>query len=256
MKLILDEDNATLTRQDDNGSETLSLYSDEAFNTLSPILNRVGWNQKYSYRFSWLGRPVIQLPEDMMRIQEVIYDLKPDLIIETGVAHGGSLIYYASLFEAMGKGHVLGIDIEIRPHNREAIEAHPLFKRIDLLEGSSTADDIVAKVKAVADKYETVLIILDSDHSYSHVMDELNIYSGMVTPGSYIVATDGIMRELTAVPNGNPAWATDNPSTAAEEFASKHPEFELAAPVPTFNESTLAEMPTYWPSAWLRRRAD
>ncbi len=256
MKFILDEDNATLTLQDDNGSETLPLYSDEAFNTLSPILNRVGWNQKYSYRFSWLGRPIIQLPEDMMRIQEVIFDLKPDLIIETGVAHGGSLIYYASLFEAMGKGHVLGIDIEIRPHNREAIEAHPLFKRIDLLEGSSTADDIVAQVKAFAKDYENILVILDSNHTYAHVMDEMNAYADLVTPGSYLLVADGIMREVTKAPIAKENWETDTPANAAEDFVKEHPEFAIEMPRLPFDESTLSYDPTYWQSGWLRRKAD
>ena len=256
MKIILDEENRTLTRQDENGSETLPLYSDAALNALMPLYTRIGWNQKYSYRFSWFGRPIIQLPEDMLRIQEVIYDVKPDLVIETGVAHGGSLIYYATLLEALGKGQVLGIDILIRPPNRRAIEGHEMSKRIDLIEGSSTAPDIVEKVKAYAKDHEKILIILDSNHSYAHVMDELEAYADLVSPGSYIVATDGIMRDLTDVPNGDPSWTKDNPSNAAEDFAAAHPEFSIEAPIPAFNESTIAEAPTYWPSAWLRRRTD
>lgn len=254
MKIILDEDNATLTREDEKGLESMPLYSDAAFNCMSKIYTKIGWNQKYSYRFSWYGRPIIQLPEDIMMIQEEIYKISPDLIIETGVAHGGSLILYASILESIGIGRVVGIDIEIRPQNREAIEAHPMSKRIDLIEGSSTAPEVVEKIKNIAKDYKNILVILDSDHSYSHVMDELNAYADIVTPGSYIVATDGIMRDLARTPNGNPSWETDNPSNAAEDFAAKHPEFDLKTPTPAFNESSITEAPTYWPSAWLQRR--
>src|SRR5690606_24886939 len=155
-----------------------------------------GWDTKYVYSFSWLGRPIIQLPEDMMRIQEVIYSLKPDVIIETGVAHGGSLIFYASLCKAFGKGRVIGIDIEIRPHNRLAIENHELKEYIILLEGSSTDDKIVSQVERMINSGETVLILLDSNHTKQHVLEELRKYSPLVSVNSYIVACDGIMAFL------------------------------------------------------------
>src|SRR5438552_10863236 len=129
MKLTIDTASQTLTRADGNDTAELPLYSREAWELVSREWIRVGWNQKYQYTFSWFGRPVIQLPEDLVRIQEVIYSVKPDVVVETGVAHGGSLIFYSSLCEAMGKGRVIGIDIEIRPHNREAIEAHELAHR-------------------------------------------------------------------------------------------------------------------------------
>jgi cephalosporin hydroxylase len=135
MKLIIDTTEKTLTCEIDSQKQVLYLYTKEAFELISLQWVKVGWNQKYSYTFSWLGRPIIQLPEDMIRIQEVIYQVKPDVIIETGVAHGGSLIYYASLFKAMGKGRVVGVDIEIRPHNRKAIEEHELSSFITLVEG-------------------------------------------------------------------------------------------------------------------------
>lgn len=254
MKLILDTDAITLTLDDAGNSRTMSLYSKEAFEAISRHWVRVGWNQKYQYTFSWMGRPVIQLPEDMIRMQEVIFQVKPDVIIETGVAHGGSLIFYSSLCKAMEKGRVVGIDIEIRPHNRAAIEAHPLNDRIVLIEGSSTAPDIVAQVKSLVKPGETVLVILDSNHTYAHVRDELQAYAELVTPGSYIVATDGIMFDLADVPRGAPGWTTDNPTFAARDFAAKHPEFVIEQPAWPFNESALDQNITHWPGAWLKRR--
>jgi len=139
MKLTLDTEQKTLSLDNNGQTETVPLYSDRAFDLISEQWLKVGWNQRYSYTFSWMGRPVIQLPEDIVRIQEVLYQVKPDVVIETGVAHGGSLILYASLFKAMGKGRVIGVDIEIRPHNRKGIETHELGSLITLIEGSSTA---------------------------------------------------------------------------------------------------------------------
>ena len=253
MKITLDTEAQTLIVQDTGQPQTLPLYSKEAFEIISRQWVRVGWNQKYQYTFSWMGRPVIQLPEDMLRMQEVIFSTQPDVIIETGVAHGGSLIFYSSLCKAMEQGRVIGIDIEIRPHNRQAIEAHPLNDRITLIEGSSTAPDIVAQIKALVQPGEKVLVILDSNHSYAHVMAELQAYACMVTPGSYIVATDGIMFDLADVPRGTPGWVTDNPTCAARDFAAQHPEFQIEQPGWPFNESELDQNITHWPGAWLKR---
>lgn len=249
MKITIDTDTQTLTTPD--GS--VGLYSDEAFEIISRCWVKVGWNQKYPYTFSWMGRPVIQLPEDMLRIQEVIFQVQPDVIIETGVAHGGSLIFYSSLCKAMDKGRVVGVDIEIRPHNRTAIEQHPLSDRITLIEGSSTAPEGVAQVAAHIQPGETVLVILDSNHSYAHVLDELNAYAQFVTPGSYIVATDGVMSEVADTPRGHPEWTQDNPTQAAKDFAAQHPEFVIEQPAWPFNESTLKHNITHWPGAWLKR---
>jgi cephalosporin hydroxylase len=253
MKLTIDTDARTLTTEEHGRARVLDLYSKPAFECLSRQWVRVGWNQKYQYTFSWMGRPIIQLPEDMLRTQEVIYRLRPDVIIETGVAHGGSLIFYASLCKAMGNGRVVGVDIEIRPHNRNAIEAHELFSYITLIEGSSTDAATVDKVKSLIKPGEKILVLLDSNHSKQHVRGELDAYSGLVSPGSYIVATDGIMRALADVPRGNPDWAWDNPAAAAAEFAQAHPEFALEQPGWLFNESELAENITHWPGAWLKR---
>ena len=254
MKLTIDTDQRTLTMDAGGGMRVLDLYSREAFEEISRHWVRVGWNQKYQYTFSWLGRPIVQLPEDIVRVQEVIYQIRPDVIVETGVAHGGSLIFYASLCKVLDKGRVVGIDIEIRPHNRQAIQAHELQPLITLVEGSSIDDTVVSRVKSLVRPRETVLVLLDSNHTRQHVLDELNAYHDLVTPGSYIVATDGIMRELCDVPRGNPDWAANNPAAAALDFAREHPEFVLEQPTWPFNESSLSMNVTHWPGAWLRRR--
>ncbi len=254
MKLTIDTNEKVLIKETETGKETRALYTKEAFEIISDIWSKVGWNQKYTYTFSWMGRPIIQLPEDMVRLQEVIYKVKPDVIVETGVAHGGSLIYYASLFQGMGKGRVIGVDIEIRPHNRQAIEAHELFPLIDLVEGDSVAPEIVERVKSLIEPDAVVMVILDSNHTKAHVLAELEAYYGLVSPGSYIVATDGVMKDLVDVPRGNPEWVWDNPTEAALEFVQNHPEFVLEIPSWPFNESELTENITHWPGAWLRRK--
>lgn len=253
MKLVIDTEARQLSIEEAGITRTLELYSREAFEAISRQWVRVGWNQKYQYTFSWLGRPIIQLPEDMLRMQEVIYHLRPDVIVETGVAHGGSLVFYASLCRLLGKGRVIGVDIDIRQPNRQAIEAHPLADLITLLEGSSTAPAIVAQVKASIAATDKVLVILDSAHDYRHVLDELEAYHSLVSPDSYIVATDGIMFDLHDVPRGHAAWKEDHPTRAARDFAAKHPEFVVEQPKWPFNESHLEQNITHWPGAWLRR---
>lgn len=254
MKIIIDTDTRTLECTEGGKTRALPLYSDEAFDLLSHQWLKVGWNQKYPYTFSWMGRPVIQLPEDMVRTQEVIYRVKPDVIVETGVAHGGSLIFYASLCKAMGRGRIIGVDIEIRPHNRKAIEGHELASYLTLIEGSSVEPGIVARVKGLIKPGEKVLVILDSNHTKQHVAQELEAYHELVTPGSYIVATDGSMKDLHDVPRGNKEWAWDHPTAAALEFSQRNPAFVLEQPAWPFNESTLSRNITHWPGAWLRRK--
>ena len=232
----------------------LSLGDPKAFSVISDAWLRAGWDTKYVYGFSWLGRPVIQLPEDMLRIQEVIYDIKPDVIVETGVAHGGSLIFYASLCTAIGKGRVIGIDIEIRPHNRAAIEEHRLSPLISLVEGSSIHTDIVQSVKDQIGSAETVLVLLDSNHLKDHVLAELEAYSPLVSPGSYIVACDGIMQQVVGAPRTAEDWTWNNPISAVNEFVANHPEFECVEPAWPFNEGKITERVTYWPKAFLRKK--
>lgn len=183
---------------------------------------------QYSYNFSWMGRPIIQYPQDMIAMQEIIWSVKPDLIIETGIAHGGSLIYYASLLELIGKGEVLGIDIDIREHNRKEIESHPMIKRIKMLQGSSIDASLVDQVKKYAEGKQTVMVCLDSNHTHSHVLDELKFYSPFVTVGSYLVVFDTIVEDLPNDYLPGRAWSQgDNPKTAVFEFLKSHPEFVI-----------------------------
>ena len=253
MKLIIDTDEKTLVLEEGDQASTLPLYGKEAFEEISRQWVRVGWNQKYQYTFSWMGRPVIQLPEDMIRVQEAIYQVKPDVIIETGIAHGGSLIFYASLCKAMEQGRIIGIDIDIRAHNRKAIEAHELSNYITMFEGSSIDENLVSKVQSELDQSDTVLVILDSNHTRDHVKRELELYSPMVSKGSYIVATDGIMFDLNDVPRGADDWTADNPVEAVKDFLAENGNFTLEQPEWPFNESNLDRNITHWPDAWLKR---
>jgi cephalosporin hydroxylase len=250
VKITIDTDSATLERD----GEPLGLLTPEGFEALSRLWTTVGWQQKYSYRFSWLGRPVIQMPEDIVRVQEAIYELKPDLVVETGIAHGGSLVLYAGILRAIGRGgRVIGIDIDIRPKNREALDAHPLIDDIDLVVGSSTDPRTVARVHELTGDAQRVMVLLDSDHTRQHVASELAAYADLVTAGSYLVVADGIMRDVAGMPRGKPEWDHDNPLNAIEDFLADHPEFVCTEPPLPFDESETRWDPTHWPGGWLRR---
>ena len=241
----------------EDGAETVrhGLDTPEAFELVSRVWLRAGWDTKYVYGFTWLGRPIIQLPEDMIRIQEVIFSVQPDVIVETGVAHGGSLIFYASLCKAMDRGRVVGIDIEIRPHNRAAIEAHPLFPYITLIEGSSVDEATVEQVKAQIHPGERTLVLLDSNHTKEHVLAELSLYAPLVSEGSYIVAMDGIMEQVVGAPRTQSDWAWNNPRRAALEFVEGRDDFVLEEPPFLFNEGAVRERVTYWPGGFIRRKS-
>ncbi len=253
MNYTIDTTSAVIAVDRDGDVANVPLYSTEGFELLSDLWLKVGWNEKHSYTFTWMGIPVIQMPEDLVRIQEVIYRIKPDVIVETGVAHGGSLIFYASLLKILGKGRVVGVDIEIRPHNRTAIEQHWLSDLITLVEGSSTDEEIVAQVREEAAAAETTLLILDSSHTREHVLAELEAYSELVSVGSYVIAMDGIMAAVADTPRGQATWTDDNPISAVEEFVSRHPEFVVEQPSWRFNESDLRTNITYAPNGYLRR---
>lgn len=184
---------------------------------------------KYSYNFSWLGRPIIQFPQDIMAMQELIWRIKPQLIIETGIAHGGSIIFYASMLELLGgDGLVVGIDIDIRAHNRREIEAHPMFKRIHLVEGSSIAPEIVEEVYGLAAGKAPILVALDSNHTHEHVLQELKLYSPLVTRGSYLVVFDTIIEDFPAGYFHDRPWDKgNNPKTAVSEFLAANKRFQL-----------------------------
>lgn len=186
--------------------------------------------KKYSYNFSWMGRPIIAFPQDMIAMQEIIWEVKPDLIIETGVAHGGSIVYYASLLELIGgDGLVLGIDIDIRKHNRDLIEAHPMMKRIKLLEGSSISNEIINQVREIASTKKKIMVCLDSNHTHEHVYNELKLYAPLTTKGSYCVVFDTVVEDMPADWDwGERSWGKgNNPKTAVREFLKTHNEFEI-----------------------------
>lgn len=206
-----------------------ALKNDSDLQALSRIWLRLAGKHRYSYNFSWLGRPIIQLPTDVLAIQELIWRVKPDLIIETGVAHGGSIIFSASMLELLGgDGIVLGIDIDIRAHNRAEIEGHPMSKRITLLEGSSTSDKILGNVKMIASGKQRVMVILDSNHTHEHVAAELALYSPLVTKESYLVVLDTIIEDMDADAHPDRPWGKgDNPKTAVWEFMKLSDRFEV-----------------------------
>ncbi|MBU0750996.1 MAG: cephalosporin hydroxylase family protein [Gammaproteobacteria bacterium] len=237
---------------------------DEALRASTAAFMRTSITAKYSYNFSWLGRPIIQYPQDMAAMQELIWQIKPDLIIETGIAHGGSLIFSASMLalldmcDAIESGKtfdprkpqrkVIGVDIDIRPHNRAAIEAHPMSSRIQMIQGSSIAPEIVAEVKAAASAYKRIMVCLDSNHTHEHVYEELKAYASLVTPGSYCVVFDTVVEDLPAELAFNRPWGPgDNPKTAVWKYLQDHAEFEIDR---TIQDKLLI---TVAPDGYLRR---
>ena len=219
VQVFINERNQRIKENGDNAKLKMAAA---AFNVQSN-------SNQYSYNFSWMGRPIIQYPQDMIAMQEIIWDIKPDLIIETGIAHGGSLIYYASILELIGKGEVLGIDIDIREHNKKEIEKHPMYKRIKMIQGSSVSSGMKEKVQQHAEGKNTILVCLDSNHTHEHVMKELEIYAPFVSLNSYIVVFDTIVEDL---PEGyfsqkRPWSISNNPKTAVDEFLKANDNFEI-----------------------------
>jgi cephalosporin hydroxylase len=229
-----------------DGSRKIDIYSEEGFRLLAELWVKAGWQHRISYEVTWLGIPIIQLPNDILMMHELINNVRPDAIIETGTAHGGTAIFYASMFELLGKGYVISIDIEIRKSNRLAIKAHPMSKRIRLIEGSSTDEATVEQIRRIIRPEDKVLVALDSNHTYAHVRQELEIYAPMVTPGSYIVIFDGVMEMLTDAPDGKSEWSTNSPARAIRDFLAEHEEFEVDF---TYNRLGV----TYCPGGFLRR---
>ncbi len=207
---------------------------DREFASLSQNWITKAQSLKYSYHFEWLGRPIIQYPQDILAMQELIWSIQPDLIIETGIAHGGSLIFSASILELNAicggcqDAEVLGIDIDIREHNRKAIESHPLFKRISMIQGSSIAPEIIEQVKAKAAGKQRILVCLDSNHTHEHVLAELEAYAPLTSIGSYCVVFDTVVEDLPDEMFGDRPWGVgNNPKTAVREYLKNHSEFEL-----------------------------
>jgi cephalosporin hydroxylase len=233
----------------DGEPRELDIYSEEGFQVLSNLWLRAGWQQKFSYELTWLGIPIIQLPEDVALIQELLWKVRPDVVVECGVAHGGALVLYASVLELLGKGHVVGVDIEIRKYNRLAIESHALSHRITLIEGDSVAATTLEKVRSYIQPGDRVLIVLDSLHTREHVAAELEAYAPLVSPSSYLVVFDGVMSLVADAPNAGVDWETDNPLVAVDEFLEANDAFERD---PIYGRLGV----TYCPAGFLLRRAD
>ena len=225
MKNYTAQQGATITLNNHGETTTLDLYSKEGLDMLSNLWIKSAAEHRLMYEPTWLGRPLIQFPTDIVAMQELIWSLRPDVIIETGVAHGGSLVLSASILELIGNGKVIGVDIEIRAHNRLAIETHPLKHRIELIEGSSIAEETISAVKKAIDGGQKVMVVLDSNHSESHVLKELELYGELVTPGSYMVAHDGAQAWVWDIPRGKLEWKVDHPLTAIHKYLKTHPEF-------------------------------
>ena len=200
---------------------------DEQLKDLAQDFYNQSAKHKYTYHFSWMGRPIIQLPQDMLAMQEIIWRIKPDLVIECGIAHGGSMLYYASLLELQGHGEVLGIDLDIRPHNREAIESHPMFKRVSMIQGSSIDPAVVEQVRALAEG-KRVIVVLDSNHTHEHVLAELRAYAPLVSQGSYCVVMDTVVEDMPADAFPDRPWGVgDNPKTAVWAYLKETSDFEI-----------------------------
>ena len=223
------------------------LKQDQALKALTRQWVHDSIPHRYTYNFSWMGRPIIQFPQDMVAMQEIIWKTKPDLVIEAGVAHGGSIIYYASLLEMMGHGEVIGIDIDIRQHNRQAIESHPMAKRIKLVEGSSIEQSTIDQIHAMA-KGKRALVVLDSNHTHDHVLAELRAYAPLVCEGGYCVVMDTVVEELPKDFFLNRPWGPgNNPMTAVRQYLKETDNFEIDQDT----ESKL--LITVCPSGYLKR---
>jgi cephalosporin hydroxylase len=238
-----------ITVRTPDGQRDVDIYTPEGFAVVADLFTRSGWQNKLSYEVTWLGIPIIQLPEDILMVQELIWKHRPDVIIESGVAHGGALILYASILELLGRGRVIGVDIEIRKYNRLAIEAHPMARRITLVEGSSTLPATVERVRGLVAPGQRTMVMLDSNHTRAHVRDELELYAPMVSPGGYLVVFDEVMPMVADAPNGKPDWDDDNPLEAVRSFLASHPEFEI-------DRSYERLAATYCRSGFLRRLED
>jgi cephalosporin hydroxylase len=254
MKIVIDTEAGTLNRVIDGVESSVGLFTKSAFEVLSREWIRVGFNLKYYHNFSWFGLPILQLPEDLLRLQEVVYQLRPSVIIETGVFRGGSLLFHATLCQALGHGRVIGIDREIAAADRETLARHILGSRISLIEGDSSSPATVEQVSRLVAPGDSVLVILDSCHTKDHVARELESYAPLVTVGSYIIAADGgIMRATADTPRGLDSWHFDNPREAAVEFCAGHPEFQEEQPPWLFHDGELTENVSYWEGGWLKR---
>lgn len=254
MKINIDTATNSMVIEKDGIVENLLLYSKEGLERLTELWIKQQWNESNWRSFSWLGFPIWQLPDDLLRLQEIIFRIQPDVIVETGVNQGGSAIFFASLCRLMGRGRVVSIDIRIPEAVRNAVAVSPYEELITLIQADSVAPDTIQQVRSLIKRGEKTFFFLDSDHSKAHVLRELNAYAGMVTIGSYIVAADGVMRILGDTPEGLDGWREDNPAAAALEFAAQNGNFIIERPKALYGDEHVIQKLTYLPDGWLLRK--
>jgi cephalosporin hydroxylase len=216
-----------ITVENNNEKKTVDLYTIEGLALISNLWVKLSTQYRLMYDITWMGIPIIQFPEDIVIMQELIWKVRPDVIIECGLAHGGSALFYASLLELIGKGFVIGIDVEIRHYNRIAIQNHPMSYRVRMIEGSSISGETISIVKDMVKGAAKVMVILDSNHSRDHVAKELELYKEFITPGSYLVVMDGAQAYVWDIPSGKPEWKHDNPLIAIDEFIQCNTDFTI-----------------------------
>lgn len=239
-----------LTLEAHGQSQTVDVFSREGLEMVSSLWVKLYAQYKLTHNCTWMGVPIIQFPEDVMMMEELIWKVRPDVIVECGFAHGGSALFYASLMELMGKGIVVGVDVEIRPYNRIAVQNHPMSHRVRMVDGSSIEAATIDAIKSFIRPGDKVMVLLDSNHSKGHVAREIELYREMVSPGSYLVVMDGAQAFVWDMPDGRPEWKDDNPLAAIEDFMATplgQSEFEI-------DEHFTRLFVTSNPKAYLRRK--
>jgi len=231
---------------DDSGEE-VDIYGREGLEALATLWIKTSAHNRIMYEPTWMGIPIIQYPGDILMMQELIWKVRPEVIVETGLAHGGTAVFYASILELLGRGKVISVEVEIRQYNRVAILGHPMAHRVEMIEGSSIADTSLAEVKRRVGDGQKVLVTLDSNHSYDHVRRELELYAPLVSEGSYLVAMDGAQELVADMPRGKSEWREDNPLRAIHDFLKDHPDWEID---PHYNRLLV----TSNPDGFLRRK--
>jgi cephalosporin hydroxylase len=254
MKISINTDTSKVVLEDDgHPPKEMPLHSREAFKAVSKVWVTQQWSQLNWQTFSWLGFQLCQFPEDVLRLQEVLFRLRPDVIVETGINRGGSAAFFASICQLLGRGRVYSVDISIPPDIRRGLEKAPFASLLHVIEGDSADPAVVESIRSSIRPGEKVFVFLDSDHSKGHVLRELEAYADLVSQDSYIVATDGVMESLTGTPYAEADWKDNNPAEAAREFVRRRSDFVICRPPCMYGDEHYIDELTYWPDAWLRR---
>jgi cephalosporin hydroxylase len=253
MKIVIDTDTGRLMAAGPEGVRDLPLYSKDGFDVLSRLWMKVGWNQNFQSSFTWCGQPILELRADLLFTQEVVNCVRPNVIIQTGLAHSGLFLLLASMLRSHGGGKVIGVDANIPLELRQALDATDLASDLTLLRGEIVAESTLTQLKQTIIEDARVMAILASNRSKAAVRDELEAYAPLVSVGSYLVATGGFLQDVHDVPRGNPQWKDDHPAAAALEFALEHAEFRLEEFDAPLQDKRRATTVTFWPQAWLRR---